>query len=168
MKNLISSVYKSLKDENWYAALFVSLTLPDICCGLEYGKSSAAKYSAWFEGNVSQYNGFLSGDDCSSLRCSFLHEGKEDITDQSKRKILDHFKFLTSGAHRFLFKDTSFGDGERESFLVLDVQTFCKDICNAVEKWLEDKSQDQTIQARVKNILEIHGPGFTYKGAVKF
>jgi hypothetical protein len=31
MQHLVDSVRKDLQNENWYAALFMALTLPDIC-----------------------------------------------------------------------------------------------------------------------------------------
>ena len=48
MQKIIDSVYSSLKNENLYAALFVSLTLPDICSALKHGKTSGQKYADWF------------------------------------------------------------------------------------------------------------------------
>jgi len=168
MNNIVNSVYKSLKDENWYAALFVSLSLPDICCALEFGETCGDKYSAWFESNLPQYSGFLPGDDCYALRCALLHLGKEDITDQRKMKILEHFKFRIKKPHLTLVQDSSFGGGKNETFLVLVVQEFCEDICKAVEKWLEEKSKKPTIQDRLKEMIEIHEGDYTYKGAIKF
>ena len=36
MRHFISAVNKSLENENWYAALFIALTLPDICGKIQY------------------------------------------------------------------------------------------------------------------------------------
>ena len=95
MKNIIDSIYKALENENWSAALFVSLTLPDICVALQYGKTSGKKYSDWFENNLSQYKGFLSGNDCYALRCALLHQGKNDVTDQKMNEVLEFYVFLS-------------------------------------------------------------------------
>lgn len=167
MQKIIDSVYSSLENENLYAALFVVLTLPDICSALKHGKTLGDKYAEWFDQNLSQYKGFLSGNDCYALRCALLHSGKDDISDQDKQEVLEHYVFLTKGAHCNLFKDCVF-NGEKKSFLQLNVQIFCKDICKAVENWLISSSTNSVIQERLEATLEIHEPGYTYKGLIKF
>jgi hypothetical protein len=167
MDNIINSVKNSIEQQNWYSALFVALTLPDICTALEHGKTTGARYSQWFESNLSQYNGFLSGNDCYALRCSLLHQGKDDISSQRMQDVLEQYVFLTSGSHCNLFKDCEF-NGIKKSFLQLNVATFCNDICIAVETWLQANSDNQSIRERIHNTLEIHEPGYTYLGLIKF
>lgn len=167
MHKIIDSVYKALENENWYAALFVSLTLPDICSALEHGETLGQKYADWFEQNLSQYTGFLSGNDCYALRCALLHSGKDDISNKKRQGVLEHYVFLTKGAHCNLFKDCVF-NGEKKSFLQLNVQIFCKDICKAVENWLVSSLTNLIIQERLKDTIEIHEPGYTYKGLIRF
>lgn len=167
MQKIINSVYKALDNQNWHAALFVSLTLPDICAALEYEKTSGKGYSKWVEENLTQYKGFLSGNDCYALRCALLHQGKDDVSDQKKQEVLEHYVFLTKGAHCNLFKDCVF-NGEKKSFLQLNVQIFCKDVCKAVEVWLNSMSANSAVQDRLKNTIKIHKPGYTYKGVIRF
>ncbi|MFH1648581.1 MAG: hypothetical protein ABIA11_02550 [Patescibacteria group bacterium] len=167
MRKIIDSIYKALENENWYAALFVSLTLPDICVALEHGKTSGKKYASWVDKNLTGYKSFLSGNDCYALRCALLHSGKDDVSDQKKQEILEHYVFLTKGAHCNLFKDCVF-NGEKKSFLQLNVHFFCKDICKAVQDWLASTSTNLIIRERLKNTIEIHEPGYRYKGLVKF
>lgn len=167
MQNIINSVYSSIEQKNYYAALFVSLTFPDICAALEHGKTSGATYASWFNANLSQYAKFLSGNDCYALRCAILHQGKDDISDQKMQEVLEHYVFLTDGSHCNLFKDCVI-NGEKVSFLQLNVQKFCKDMCNAVEKWLDNVSENPAIQERLKKTIVIHSPGYVYKSAIKF
>lgn len=50
MERLLQSIEKSLKNENWYSALILSLIIPDICGKLEdISKSSSKRYPEWFE-----------------------------------------------------------------------------------------------------------------------
>ncbi|MDO8571760.1 MAG: hypothetical protein Q7R79_03715 [bacterium] len=167
MNNITNSVRKSIQHQNWYAALFVTLTLPDICVALEDGKTSGSKYSSWFESNLTQYKGFLSGNDCYALRCALLHQGKDDILDQGMRQTLEHYVFITSGSHCNLFKDCIL-NGVKKSFLQLNVQRFCEDMCIAVENWLTSEARGLEIQKRLKETIEIHEPGYSYMGIIKF
>lgn len=48
MDRFTSAVRQSLENKNWYAALYLSLTLPDICARLESddGKTNRVKFVA--------------------------------------------------------------------------------------------------------------------------
>ena len=167
MQSILSAIRHALKQKNWHAALFISMTLPDICCALEFGSSDGQKYAQWFDNNLPTYNGFLSGNDCYALRCSLLHEGKDDITEQKRREVLDHVLFLTCTSHLNVFKDCII-DGVAESFVQLNVGSFCEDFCLTTENWLKAHLENRAIQGRLDNTIRIHGPGYIYKRAIKF
>ena len=139
MRQFIAAVNKALENENWYAALFISLTLPDICGKVQYHclNSSEKRYVQWFNKYLSnkythgvgpdrQKHVFLSGEDCYALRCSLLHEGADVISHQRCRKVLDSFLFLTTGSH------CNYCNVNGHTFLQLNVSNFCKDICDSV------------------------------------
>lgn len=169
MKKIIQSAYDALSSNNQYGSLFIALTIPDICVALEQGGSSGERYSAWFENNLIDYKNFLSGKDCYALRCALLHQGKADISDQSKKDILEHVVFMEpqSTTHRVLFKNVSI-NGNEKSFLQLNVSMFVVDICKAAEAWLKSKINDEKIQGRVKETIEIHKVGYRYMNAIQF
>ncbi|MFN5539008.1 MAG: hypothetical protein ACK481_02975 [Candidatus Melainabacteria bacterium] len=52
MKQFIDSIRKSVKDENWLAALFMALAMPDICSSLEFPNRPRSRigeyYGNWF------------------------------------------------------------------------------------------------------------------------
>src|SRR4030066_211862 len=98
MKNILKSIENSLQNKNWYSALILSLILPDICGKLENtSKSSSERYPEWFDKYLGKkYNGFLSGNNCYALRCSFLHEGSGNIEKQRAKENLDHFVFVSN------------------------------------------------------------------------
>lgn len=163
MNRFISSINDSLKSENWYSALFLALTLPDICCRLESksNRTSGPKYAAWFEKYLSgiytyeypdgEIKVFLSGDDCYALRCAMLHQGEADLAGQAARsKRISRFHFTIASCHGASVDDV----------LQLDVRRFCEDICNAVIKWLEDfELSDKLAKDKLSSLLQIHiGP----------
>lgn len=137
MYHLVKAINKAIDDENWYAALTLSLTLPDICT--KYSDPTLpgkVKYPKWFDEYMNpEYKSRVSGLDCYALRCAFLHEGTGLVSIQEERKLLNGFVFIASkekNAH------LNYGDG----ILQLDLITFCQDICNAVEKWMLDIHPD--------------------------
>ncbi len=167
MDQLLKSVRSALKKKNYYVALFTALTLPDICAASEHGRATPARYSAWWEEHLSQYKGFLSGNDCYALRCAVLHQGKDDITEHTIREALDYCVFLTKGPNLSLFSNCEF-NGKNQSFLQLNVQSFCEDVCGAVEKWMQTFSKDPVVLARVNETVEIHEPGYVHLQVIRF
>lgn len=165
MKTFIETVRVALKDSNYYAGLFVVLTLPDICGKLEDPESnnSSQRYTKWFDKYMVQYDGFLSGNDCYALRCALLHAGSADITTQRKREVLEYVLFLEEGPHRNLLENCTF-NGVKKTFLQLNVQMFCEDICRGVEAWLDNMAGDAGIETRMQEGIVIHPKGFIHRG----
>lgn len=140
MERFISAVERSLETENWYSALYLSLTLPDICARLEAdnGKTNRAKFVSWYEAYMAdkyrhqiganrKIHTFLSGNDFYALRCAMLHEGGAEITNQECRETLEKFHFTVVGAHCNQINNT----------LQLDVPTFCRHVCESVSHWYQ-------------------------------
>lgn len=167
MENLLISIEKSLLSNNWYGALALSLTLPDICGGLENKPQGKERYSKWFEKYFNtKYKGFLTGNDCYALRCSFLHEGTNNTEQQRAREILDNFIFIPKGSHCNWIHQSVVGDPkyDNKSILQLSVERFCLDIVEAVRVWSKNNQNNLTIQDNIKNMLEIHENGIHIGG----
>lgn len=168
MKNILTSIEDSLYHKNWYSALILSLTLPDICSKLEGGNSySSKRYPEWFNKYLGEeYRELLSGQDCYSLRCAYLHEGSPSIESQQARDILDRFVFVSSGPHCIRFKDCYFGDKKYDlkNILQISVYSFCKDMCRATNQWLLDVKDNPLIQRNIEEMLTIHEDGISICG----
>jgi hypothetical protein len=167
MNDLIASLEKSLETKNWYAALMIALTLPDIAGKVDSPNgSSSGRYASWFdqyasdryvtiigatlEGYPPMTKQFLNGADCYALRCSFLHEGGSTISHQRAQEVLDGFVFgfrtEPGESHCNLSKNNK---------LQLEVAIFCTDIVNGVKKWLAAIANDTQKQSAMRNFLQI-------------
>lgn len=164
MERFTQAIKKSVESENWYSALTLALTIPDICGRLSYPdlkKKSEKRYIKWFNKYMlhhyeSEFHGegftFLSGADCYALRCALLHEGRDDITSQSARtKVLSKIIFAVNASHKLMFNDV----------VTLRLQTFCSEICQGVESWNEDYKHSADVQDAIKELLTIHTQGFS-------
>ena len=164
MKRFTKSIEKSIKSENWYSALALALTIPDICGRLSYPdlvKKSQERYKKWFDEYLLCFyeiplNGrmftFMSGGDCYALRCALLHEGRDDVASQkARREVVSKIIFSTTGSHCNKFNDV----------LTLNLQIFCSEVCQAVEVWSNDYKNDLSVQAAIAELLTIHTQGFS-------
>ena len=101
MERFINAIEQSVTTENWYSAISLALTMPDICGWLESpGEDSKKRYVAWFDrylqdqyrvdpwivensyGMPPEEQVFLSGNDCYDLSCAYIHEGSDEILRQ--------------------------------------------------------------------------------------
>ena len=167
LKGFTNGLDNALNEKNYYAALSIGFTLPDICSKLENPKvNTGERYPKWYEefmqskyerfiGPDHSHRIFLNGHDFYALRCAFLHQGEVDITNQKARKILTDFKFVASNGY---IHCNQASDSNGTSTLQLDVGTFCRDILEGADAWLTKHCTDSNINARAANLVEISDP----------
>jgi hypothetical protein len=164
MDELLEALERSTSSENWYGALFVALSLPDICGKIDYPKDGSKKrYAAWFEkyilprytyrlGLEQGERVFLTGNDCYALRCAFLHEGSDDTSRQRAREAVDKFHFIVAP------KGLTIHCNMINTGLKLQVDIFCKDIADGVRKWVEEIVSDKQKVQSIQTLLRIQMP----------
>lgn len=165
MGDLITALEECLHSHNWHAALFVALSLPDICGKIETPliSGSQQRYENWFNKYVSPYyrsidprtgreNIFLSGNDCYALRCAYLHEGVDDVTMQRARKAVERFHFIVAPTGMTIHCNML------NTKLQLQVDIFCTDIKNGVNNWLNDVANEADKKTAMSRLLTIQLP----------
>lgn len=168
MNDFIKAIKRSLENKNYYSALFISLSIPDVCGRFEYPKNPiVCRYIEWFDKYMPNYSGFLSGRDCYNLRCTLFHEGSDDLENSSKKDVLQHFKFFESGPHKNLINNCII-KGEADSFLQLNVEKFCTDIYEGAELWIKNMKSKGNVSERMERLIKIYDSGYIYKETIKF
>jgi hypothetical protein len=161
MDRFFQSIERSLDTANWYAALAVALMVPDVCARMEHGKTSGKRYKEWFDKYVKpRYTGtlpvlgehvFLTGGDCYAFRCSLLHEGTEDISDQQAKEVLERFRFELPDQNNNVRHCC-----QEDKVLILQVRHFCRDIINGAKSWLRDMAGKADVAQRLTTLINIH------------
>lgn len=178
MDHLTDSITLSLNSKNWFSAIALTLTIPDICAKITDGKkSSGSKYAAWFNDFVGdkyktnytqkrldwlkekapeayeelKHQTRLSGNDCYALRCAFLHEGESEILNQRAQEILNEIQFVEPNT-KLIVHGTIINKK-----LILHIDTFSNHIIQGVQKWKltlnEDQRDSLTRLAKVKTVF---------------
>lgn len=153
MKDILSQIEFALNVNLYYLALFVSLTLPDICAALESsdGQTSGVKYAKWFDKYVApKCYGKLTGQQCYKFRCSMLHQGSSQNPQTSYSRIM----FFEPGNSGSIFHWGSINDG-----LLIDVRLFCLNIMSGVNEWLKDIENDQNFKTNYYKMIKRHPEG---------
>lgn len=147
IKHLILATRAAVADGNWYAALALALTIPDICARIETPNvGSNKRFARWWNENLTptytrsvcgRPHVFLHAEDAYALRCAFLHEGRADIDEQRSQKVLSSFRFVAPSPK------TSVHCNHVNDVLQLQVDTFCEDVCQAAEVWADALPEEQ-------------------------
>jgi len=162
IEDYVEAVRAAVAAENWFAALPLALTLPDICGWLEDpSATSRQRYVRWFDRfllptySLSTGAGqppmvFLSGNDCYALRCAFLHEGRDDVSHQEAQEVVQRVFFTRPGG-------PAVGHMNRHNdILQLEVGRFCEDVCVAVIAWQDQvANRGPAITARMNELLAV-------------
>ena len=178
MKRFTSSIRKSVQDGNLFAALFVSLAVPDICGALQDPQAGVReRYRAWFERYLkprydpqSQFEylcvsfpqavALMPPEAVAELKAPFdpaLSFSADDCY-RCRCKCLHEGVLEKSGKERFIFI-TPMPNGIvlhknlRNGQLVLQIDIFSEDICLAVESWEKDVQNDTAVATRIAELI---------------
>lgn len=152
MQDLLSAVRKNLSDQNYYSALFLTLTLPSICGALEStnGKDTGDKYKKWYKQNIKGL--YLTHEDCYYLRCSLLHQG----TTTHKLSGFSKIVFTFPVKSKTIFHNNIFNDA-----LNLDIEIFCNLIVDSVDAWLRQAAQTDNYKRNSANLMRLYPGGLS-------
>lgn len=163
VNRIIEEIQKSLKQENYLAALTMALTLPDICGkAAEPSLGTGARYKKWYKDNVvlhektSDLYGadmpYLSEEVIYQLRNSMLHQGNPNVDAKSIReeqcKIDEFILFVDepydSGLSVVSYEKELNGKELNEKELKItnrklevNLVLACNRICNAAKEYYE-------------------------------
>lgn len=176
MRRFTEAGRRDIVNKNWYSALTLALTLPDVCASLAdpgQGKSRARYISwcrKWLEPRyttpgslTAQPKVLFTAEDMYQARCSVIHSGTAEI-EEHKRNEIDRFEFFSDGPHCSLITGNYYNGVLQPSFLQLRVDRFCDDVFNATEEWDDATINDADISAAKVKLLVIHEPGVIFGG----
>lgn len=196
MDHLLDSIEASLRNENWYAALMLTLSLPDICANADgISGMPAERYKQWAKEWVEPFYTRMYPDDSDvqralaeirnapfaqgmqlagkliearreaseklipeviitaghlyGFRCAFSHQGSFDTKAHRSANGLDGFKVITppknGSVHLNRFGNTT----------QIQIDLFCREICERVSVWLKAKETNAEVQESLRNLPRI-------------
>lgn len=168
MQQYLDSIRLSLTTSNYFGAIAMALTLPDICASIEAedNETNRNRYCAWFD----KYLGstytierplkedgekdiiLFSAKECYAARCSFLHQGTNITSHQKILKGIEKAALSVSFMANTMIRKASRNDHE----VKLDVNSFCQNMINAVEKWIEDNKSNEIIYDKIMKLPDVY------------
>ncbi|WP_439503314.1 hypothetical protein [Methylophaga sp.] len=184
MERFTNSILQSIQSENWFAALFLALALPDICGALENpSKKVGERYKDWFNKYLRHEYDTDPNAILQSMIAQVPNVDIKSATTISKliAKSQNALPFTAEDCYRLRCKCLHEGLTQTQTFehihftvphkqanvkihknikngniLQLSIDIFCSDVCEAVRKWEIDVINNQEIQGRIQNLIKIY------------
>lgn len=153
---LLTEIERALDAGFSYLAVLSALALPDICGALESedGRAHPTRYKGWYTANLATVWPMLTADECYSLRCGVLHQGRSEIMAPGGVTKPVAFKLpdpMESTIHGVVYND---------AMLLFEADLFCDEMIEAVRAWHQRMRNDPTVQANLPNLVRLRPHGF--------
>jgi hypothetical protein len=151
MEPILAEIEKALDAGLYYLAVMLAVAIPDICGALESkdGRSGPVQYKAWYDAHLANRIYDLTADDCYSLRCGVVHQGKFGLAGAQYDRAI----FLLPQSKNKMVA-CQIGDA-----YVYSVEHFCKEVIVAVRTWFAAKQNDANVIANMPRLVRVHPNG---------
>lgn len=187
MQQLIDSIEKSLNTKNWLSALFMAITLPDICAATEnVVNGNGARYRDWF-------NRYMKKKYDSANYYEYVEAYHPERIKTLPQKILDDYKkeqtkVKFTAESCWALRNATLHQGMDEqnlkkfritvpdelnnvhhlthdksgSIVQIDASIFCQDIIEAVDRWKSDMASKPDVINKLGNMIRIRDLRFIF------
>ena len=162
MDDILEQIEKVLNAGFPYPALVMALTLPDICASLAFDPSGnektrvKARYVAWFDKNVASKGMMvLTAEDCFSLRCGVVHQGRMGNKDAQ----FDRVAFTENGPAMSEWENCTVNDMQYVRLIQLDIRQFIGRMLEAAREWYQANKEDRFVQENVRRLVRYYPEG---------
>jgi hypothetical protein len=150
---VLNEIEQALHAQLFYLAIVMALTVPDICAALEdrNGRTKSDRYKTWYRANLGDKYPFMTADDCYSLRCGVIHQGRMGSGENSQygRVIFTIPDGRGNVFHRNIINDA----------LNLDTVRFCRDVIGAARSWYKENQNNPHVVSNLPNLVQFRPNG---------
>ena len=149
---ILHEIQKAIDAGLFYLAIASCLSLPDLCAALESptGTTSGPQYKDWYGQWLGPKYPNITADDCWSLRCGVVHQGRFGHQRMQYSRVL----FTIPTASRNVFHNIIVNDA-----LNLDATIFCADTIRSVSEWYVTKQNDPLVSQNLPRLLRLYPAG---------
>lgn len=187
MQQLLGSIEDSIKHKNWLSAIYIAITLPDICAAAENSvKGNGLRYKDWFNRYLKKkYDSANFYEYAEAYHPSRLSYLPQEVLDDYK-KTPTQVKFTAE--YCWALRNAILHEGVDESnlknfrltvpddrgnvhhlthdsarkFVQIDVSILCLDMIEAVESWIADMASKPDVIAKLNNMIRIRDQRFIF------
>jgi hypothetical protein len=142
LDSILDEIEKALSVGLYYLAIMLAVTLPDICVALESqdARSNTPRYKAWYDAHLSAKFPGLTADDCFSLRCGVVHQGRFGLLGSQYERVI----FTLPDERHNMWIDCVYNNA-----YIFSADAFCREVISAVQDWFATKQSDPIVEANL-------------------
>ncbi len=145
----------------YYPAISIALTIPAICAALESSSGSTAGqdaqlYKKWYDEYLGTVYSDLTADDCYSLRCGVVHQGRFGHPAKMQN---DRVMFTLPEKNNNIFRIGKIGNG-KITILQVDLVLFCSEMVSSMKKWCSKNENNQNAIKNSVAVVRLHPNGY--------
>ncbi|MES2434757.1 MAG: hypothetical protein V4586_13150 [Pseudomonadota bacterium] len=175
---LVDQIEDALGNGQYFLALFVSLSIPDIAAAIssENGEARGTKYISWYEKWVrpkfalnlaadwikaghsppTNIENPFDGESCYYYRCGMLHQARSTHTKSHFSRVVFIEPNFTS--HRVHYH-------REQGHLTIDLPWFCQEVIQGFRHWVETEHATVNYQRNIALTMQRYPTGF--KGIIE-
>lgn len=153
----LKEIEQCLEHKLYYAALSLTLAIPDIASTLEWPEDlncSKKRYTKWLDKyffSIHDYGGHSKAGDFYALRCAYLHNGFDSLENHKAREVVSEYRFFNSYFNNSIHKVSSVNDDEQ--ITVLNTDVFCREIIESVGIFIKQNKYNQKIINETRKLM---------------
>jgi hypothetical protein len=153
LRTMQDEILKAVSSGVYSVPIFMSAAIPDICAALESddGRTSATRYQAWFDKWAASRMSLMTAEDCYSLRCGLIHQGKLGGLKGGISQVV----FPLPNPAFSTLANCRFGD-----VYMYDISSFCSDMISSSDDWWQASKDNSTVLENAKHVLKVHPTGW--------
>jgi len=152
MDAVLDEIEGALRAGLYYAAVTLSLALPDICAALENpdAETNGNRYKTWYRANLAAKYPNITDSDIWQLRCGVVHKARFGHDKMQYSRIIFSIPNKQGNVfHNNILKDA----------LNLDAVLFCRDMLGAVRNWFSTNKSNPTVIKNLEQIVTLRPEG---------
>lgn len=154
LERMLLEIHHTIKRKNYYAALVVTLTIPEVCAALTLDKNSFVKevhYTDWVEKYISGIG--MSAKDCWRLRGGVIH--RADFSGHP----YSEFTRVVFGVRRSNAVHALHVRRGDEKIAYVSLHDFCDEMTKGALLWLEEHRSDQRVLENMQRLVAYRPEG---------
>jgi hypothetical protein len=161
---VLREVETSLNNGLFYVALAVTLTIPDICAGLECDPDrvwvTEKKYIAWLEANLTRNYEWFTAEDCARLRHGVVHTGGFGHPKKRYERVMFTLPAVPIALPARTREVLSEGfESAPGSVLTMNLEGFCCDMLRAARAWERANATNPTVLTNMAKLVRFRPDG---------
>jgi hypothetical protein len=147
LEMMLIEIERCMDAKLYLAALMMTAALPDICGAMESEdcRAKQSRYESWFNDNIGSAFNHFGAQQCYSLRCGLLHQGRSEFRTKSQN---GRFAFLLPGGI-----EIGMGKAKQNDNTFMMIKDFVSIFVSKTRQWESKNKQNPIVTKNIQSLV---------------